>query len=41
MKEGYGWTDELKDERLLRPWEWMRMRDERGALKNVIEERTD
>jgi hypothetical protein len=41
MKKGYGWTDELKDERLLRPWEWMRMRDERGALKNVIEERTD
>jgi hypothetical protein len=39
MKEGYGWTDELKDEPLLRPWEWMRMRDERGALKNMDEER--
>jgi len=33
-----GLTDELKDERLLRPWEWMRMKDERGAMKNVDEE---
>jgi hypothetical protein len=43
MKEGYGrtdgLTDELKDERLWRPWEWMRMKDERGAMKNVDEER--
>ncbi len=30
---------ELKDERLLRPWEWLRMTDERGALKNMDEER--
>jgi len=43
MKKGYGrtdgLTDELKDERLLRPWKWMRMKDERGAMKNVDEER--
>jgi hypothetical protein len=31
--------DALKDERLLRPWEWMRMKDEHGALKNMDEER--
>jgi len=24
---------------LLRPWEWMRFKDERGALKNMDEER--
>ncbi len=42
MKKGYGrtdgLTDELKDERLLRPWEWMRMKDEQGGMKNVDEE---
>jgi len=38
MKKGYGLTDELKDERLSRSWEWMRMKDERGAMKNVDEE---
>jgi hypothetical protein len=32
-----GLTDELKDEHLLRPWEWMRMKDERGALKKMDE----
>ncbi len=39
IKKGDGWTDELKEERLLRPWEWMRFKDERGALKNMDEER--
>jgi len=39
MKKAYGWTDELKDERLSRPWAWMRMKDERGALKNMDNER--
>ncbi len=39
MKKWYGWTDELKDDRFLRPWEWMRMKDERGALKNMDKER--
>ncbi len=24
---------------MLRPWEWMRFKDERGALKNMDEER--
>jgi hypothetical protein len=37
MNKGDGWMDE-KDECLLRPWEWMRMTDERGALKNMDEE---
>ncbi len=39
IKKWDGWTDELKEERLLRSWEWMRMKDERGALKNMDEER--
>ncbi len=34
-----GLTDEQKDERLLRPWEWMRMKDELGAMKNMDKER--
>ncbi len=34
-----GLTEELQDERLLRPCEWMRMKDERGALKKMDEER--
>jgi hypothetical protein len=42
MKKGYGrtdgLTDELKDERLLRSWEWMRMKDEQGGMKKVDEE---
>jgi hypothetical protein len=39
MKKGHGRTDDLKDERLLRPWEWMRIQDERGEMKNMDEER--